>query len=381
MVFVIRLSKKNTSQYYRGMNLISTSNLLYRIKSNATILATIAILSATTLTAVGMSYGMYHDTNKAVNHYNPFSYIYWSNAERDQKVNQAIARHPQNKLLHSLKIEFISADLRLPGPFNTHLAVVAESSYNNAAQIKGWEKVDINKQKEAVLVASNYDVKEDFNHQTIPVEFYDKSKKELYIIGFRPYKFTNNSNTTTTLVIRDEAYKELAKTQKPNSLRALIVDNQKESQALTAELGKVLPPYTWDSYYSKYMWNMEQRGMLMFIGGFLGLVILLATGSIIYFRQLNEAQKEKLNYQILRNIGVSRKEICASVSKQVLFIFLFPLLAGIAHSWVALMALADLLSTSLIVPTIITIAIYMIIYIIYYRLTVNSYNRIVNQES
>ncbi|MEN6461420.1 MAG: ABC transporter permease, partial [Syntrophomonas sp.] len=51
MVFVIRMSKKNLSRYYQGMNLISTSNFMYRIKSNATLLATIAILCATTLTA------------------------------------------------------------------------------------------------------------------------------------------------------------------------------------------------------------------------------------------------------------------------------------------------------------------------------------------
>ena len=159
------------------------------------------------------------------------------------------------------------------------------------------------------------------------------------------------------------------------------MDNQKESQVLTAELGKSLPEYTWNSYYSEYMRNMEQGGMLMFIGGFLGLVILLATGSIIYFRQLNEAQKEKLNYKILRNIGVSRSEIHTSIRKQLLYVFLFPLLVGIAHSWVALMALADLLVTNLVTSTIVTIVVFTVIYFIYYLLTVNSYNRIVNSES
>lgn len=377
MVFVIRLSKKNTSQYYRGMNLISVSNLLYRIKSNATLLATIAILSATTVTAMGMSYGIYYDINNAVNHHNPFSYVYWSNADRDQKVNQALLQYPQNQLLHSVEIEFISTRGSLPG-LNTRFALISESNYNELAQIKGWDKVNMSKQEDAVIVHSDYDFRGDFVDKTVLLELDDKSKPEFLIVDRRPYKLTNNSNTWTSLVLKDEAYEQLSKAEKPNSLRALIVDNQKDSQALTAELGRILPAYTWNSYYSEYMLNMEQRGMLMFIGGFLGLVILLATGSIIYFRQLNEAQKEELNYQILRNIGVSRNEIHASIRKQLLYVFLFPLIVGIAHSWVALMALANLLVTNLVISTIITIAVYTLIYLIYYQLTVNSYNRIVN---
>lgn len=380
MIFMIRLSKKNTAQYYQGMNLISISTLLYRIKSNATLLATIAILSATTLTAMGMSYGIYHDINKSVNHHNPFSYVYWSNADRDQKVNQVLAKYPQNQLLHSVEIGFISAWGRIPG-FNTHLVLVSESNYNELAQIKGWEKVKISKQEDAVMIHSDYDFRGNFTDKKVILKLDDKSQPAFHIADRLPYKLTNNSNTWVSLVLSDDAYAQLAKVQKPNLLRVLMVDNQKESRQLTAEIEKTLPDYTLNSYYSEYIRNMEERGMLMFVGGFLGLVILLATGSIIYFRQLNEAQKEKLNYQILRNLGLSRSEIHASIRKQLLYVFLFPLIVGIAHSWAALMSLANLMATNLVISTIITITVYTFIYLIYYFLTVNSYNRIVNSDS
>jgi len=380
MVFVIRLSRKNTSSYYQGMNLISTSNLLYRIKSNATLLATIAILSATTLTAMGMSYGIYHDINKSMNLHNPFSFVYWNNASRDQKVNQALARYPQNPLLHAVEIGFISARGTLPG-MNIQLALIPESKYNEIAQIKGWDEVNISKPEDAVIVHSDYDFKGKFVGKKVSLELEDNTKSEFHITARRHNKLTNNTNTWTALVLRDEVYEHLAQAQKPYSLRALVVRNQKNSKELTAELGKILPQYSWNSYYSEYMRNMEERGMLMFVGGFLGLVILLATGSIIYFRQLNDAQKEKLNYQILRNIGVSRSEINASIRKQLLYVFLFPLLLGIAHSWAALMSLAHLMLTSLVTSTIITIAVYTLVYLFYYLLTVKSYNRIVNPEN
>lgn len=206
----------------------------------------------------------------------------------------------------------------------------------------------------------------------------EENRLEFHITDRRPYKLTNNSNTWSSLVLSDAAYEQLTQAQEPGSLRVLMVDDHKNSQALTAELQSTLPAYSWNSYYSEYMRNMEQRGMMMFIGGFLGLVFLLATGSIIYFRQLNEAQKEKLNYQILHNIGLSRSETHAAISRQLFYVFLFPLMIGIAHSWAALMSLADLLVTNLVVSTIITIVIFTVIYFIYYLMTVKAYDQIVN---
>lgn len=379
IVFVIRRSRKNTKRYYQGLNLISISNLLYRIKSNATLLATIAILNATTLTAMGMSYGIYQDINKAMAHHNPFSYVYWNDDSRDQQVDRILARYPQNQLLDSAEISFIPA-LGIIHDDRIHFSVVPESDYNELARIKGWETVNITGQQEAVIVYSDYDTREDYVNKEVSLALDEQKRQEFFITDRRPYKLTNNSNTWRTLVLNDSAYEQLTKAQEPGSLRVLMVADQKNSQALTAELQSTLPAYSWNSYYSEYMRNMEQRGMMMFIGGFLGLVFLLATGSIIYFRQLNEAQKEKRNYQILRNIGLSRREVHTAISKQLLYVFLFPLMVGIAHSWAALMALADLLVTDLVVSTIVTIVVFTVIYFIYYLMTVKSYDRIVNSE-
>ena len=61
-VFVLKRARNNKSAFYNGMNMVTTSQLLYRIKGNAKSLATIAILSAVTLTAVGTSVTMYYNT-------------------------------------------------------------------------------------------------------------------------------------------------------------------------------------------------------------------------------------------------------------------------------------------------------------------------------
>ncbi|EUJ21384.1 FtsX-like permease family protein [Listeria aquatica] len=104
---------------------------------------------------------------------------------------------------------------------------------------------------------------------------------------------------------------------------------------------------------------------------------LAATGCIIYFKLLTEAYSDRETYVILKKIGVTRKEIRFSIARQVLIIFLIPLVLGIMHSSVALLCLANLIEVDLTRPVILTTVIYTLMYIIYYLLTVNSYTNIV----
>ncbi len=122
---------------------------------------------------------------------------------------------------------------------------------------------------------------------------------------------------------------------------------------------------------------MKGTGVLLFIGMFIGLVFLAATGSIIYFKQLTEAYNDIATYDILKKIGLDRKEIRKTIAKQVLVIFLIPLILGIMHSSVALVALANLLQMNIILAASISTGAFTLMFIAYYFLTVNTYTNIV----
>ncbi len=47
------------------------------------------------------------------------------------------------------------------------------------------------------------------------------------------------------------------------------------------------------------------KGLFIFIGGFLGLVFLMATGSIIYFKQISKLNKNAKRFEVLRKLGFS----------------------------------------------------------------------------
>lgn len=77
---------------------------------------------------------------------------------------------------------------------------------------------------------------------------------------------------------------------------------------------------------------------------------------------------------------VSRKEIRNSIAKQVLFAFALPLAVGILHSAMMLRVLAsiNLIEGLFAAPILIAVGAYILIYLVYFALTVNSYKRIVS---
>jgi putative ABC transport system permease protein len=135
------------------------------------------------------------------------------------------------------------------------------------------------------------------------------------------------------------------------------------------------------TYYYQYRQGLESAGMNIFTLRFLALVFLAATGCMIYFKQLTDAHVDKSRYEILREIGVSRKEIRATVAKQTLFVFMLPLILGVLHSVMILKALTTvhLIGGNLIVPILTSIIAYAAIYLNYYFLCVSSFNLIVNR--
>ncbi|WP_180320521.1 hypothetical protein [Shouchella patagoniensis] len=66
-----------------------------------------------------------------------------------------------------------------------------------------------------------------------------------------------------------------------------------------------------------------------------------------------------------------------SIRHQVGMIFMAPLLLGLLHGGVALLAFSNLLQMNLWVPIFIWMAAYTVIYLVYYFVTIRSFKKIV----
>jgi bacitracin transport system permease protein len=125
---------------------------------------------------------------------------------------------------------------------------------------------------------------------------------------------------------------------------------------------------------------LELWGNVIFITAFLGLAFLLATGSILYFKQMSDAEDERESYTVLRKIGFTKSEIMKGIYMKQAFNFGVPLLIGLLHSYFAVKSGWMLFGTELTTPLIITMSIYALLYSVFALLSITYYRKVVNES-
>ncbi|MCU5314532.1 ABC transporter permease [Bacillus cereus] len=398
-VFILKRARNNKSAFYNGMNMVTTSQLLYRIKGNAKSLATIAILSAVTLTAVGTSVTMYYNTFTQSKVASPYSYSYEKKDEAlDKKVNEILAGEKKNHpVTYESELEMIPVKGTFKGEradqvLNTHYNVtkryqlISQSNFNTIAKHLDIDPVNLSA-NEAFVYDSLYIEKLDFgplytgNTAVFPV---GNESKELKIKGVNSRSVTNLNELF--VIVPDQTYEQAKQVNETRTVKNIDVKGERNSKELTAKLASVMPAgeseilKPFHDFYTGFQMGLETTGLMMFIGLFLGLVFLLATGSIIYFKQLTEASADRDRYVVLHKVGVTKQEMKKAIAKQVSFIFAIPLVIGILHSLFALKGLGNILPYEIMIPLLISIGVYGVIYIGYYFLTVRSYYKIVSAK-
>ena len=131
---------------------------------------------------------------------------------------------------------------------------------------------------------------------------------------------------------------------------------------------------------------MGLYGGIFFLGVFLGVLFLMATVLIIYYKQISEGYDDKERFAVLQKVGMRPEEIRASIRSQVWTVFFLPLLTAGIHLCAAfpmisrLLALMNLTNTWLYVGcTLVCYLIFAAGYLFIYLLTAKTYYRIVSK--
>ncbi len=361
LVYVLNLLKKSKSWAWKGLNLMTSSQLLYRIRGNAKTLTIIATLSATTITAGGAIFGTYYNTEKSVEENIPFSFM-WEGEEQD--IDTEIVEDA---------VSFEAKDIVVPGEtYDQSYYVIDEETFMKLTEALGWDvgNVDL-EQDEAVMIDPYFDERWKDKVDTVEIDDDEKTVDQFYE---KPL-FNAPTLPGTVLVVDDASFQEL---DGENAIyQAVQTANYKDHLELSKELEAKTERFS--SAVQSYQDSIEASGAMLFVGSFLGLVFLVATGSIIFFKMMTEAEEDKDKYAVLYKIGVSKKEMKKTIRYQVGLIFLAPLMLGLTHGTVALMAFSNLLQMNLWEPVIIWMAAYTMIYILYYVITVRGFNKTITQ--
>ena len=420
-ITVLKIMKNNKNFYYKPKNFISVSGLLYRMKRNAVGLANICILSTMVLVTMGSTSALYAGMEKSYNERFPRQLMvagYNSTSEKLKKIEnnaKLSAKEAGTEVEDMVSYSSLPMVGRLvEDKFNFESNVGVDLSNVKmivVLELKDYNKTaNKNKTLESNEVLLHIDKKGNYNHNNISLNGSDyKIKEKLSEFPGAIGSAAANIIDTYYVVVKDEkevtklatkltelSSKELEKrgisiesgTPTLQNYAAFnIKDTTKEAKVI--ENFKKLEEGESVSIEGKEENRLTFRGVFasfLFIGVFISFIFVISQVVIMYYKQISEGYEDKGNFEIMRKVGITDKQIKQSIRSQVLLIFFSPLIIATLHTIVAYPFIEKILRLFLITDSSIflqalavTIVVFAIFYLIVYAITSKIYYRIIKE--
>ncbi|WP_214767120.1 MULTISPECIES: ABC transporter permease [unclassified Exiguobacterium] len=391
-IFLLRVLSKQ-ARHFEGTNLILHGQLLSRVKSNAVMLSTITVITAVTLTTVGTATSIYYFIDRTVEQQMPYSLSVASKRpEAEQLIKESNQTIEQRTMVNVKNVDHQMEEL--PNPlyltkyYRTYamdgskgqFSYINYSDYRRLAKANGKRVLPEPQQGEAIVLETfkGNDLLQERVKSPVGIKIND-IHSSFRITGETDLPIAQlYEKQRLAFVVSDDAFAMMPE-------RAWMLTNYQFSDERTDDglMKKLEALYgkqaetDMAAYYPVYAITTATTGLLAFAAGFLGLVFLLATGSIIYFKMLAEAEESKHRFAIIQKVGVAQGEQVSIIRRLVGFVFSLPYLLGLIHSIFAMQVLQKLLNYNIVMPTVLAIGCYTVVYLVYYIMTVRAYRRIV----
>lgn len=412
-IAALKLLRRNKAYYYQTKHFISVSGMIYRMKQNAAGLASICILSTMVLVMVSTTTALYAGMNEMFSWYTrDFRVRAYTDSESGGYTPSAPSRLILSQQGYAPLDEQVYSSLSFAtvrdgeGGFTfvpQDDANAMEASVDDIMQFTMLTLADYNllvknayelAQGEVLLAAARGT--DDFDQPQLRVfglefdvaanvaapDIYaaDYMGTELYyLIVPDAHTFWQIANLEIQFYGNNATYVE--------NVYAFNVDadaSVDEQAALRTDLlaqGSVSVSCT----ALDKQGAQEFYGSFFFLGIFLGLLFLMATAMIIYYKQISEGYDDRARFELMQKVGMTADEIRSAVRSQVLTVFFFPLvMAGVhivfAFKMIAmLMSLLQLTNTTLFaLTTVVCFFAFAAVYALIYAITARSYYRIVS---
>lgn len=418
-IFVLKSIKRNRNSFYRPVNFISVSGMLYRMRANAMGLASVCVLLTGIMIAGASGLTIYRGIEALVGGSMKNEYAIEgqkirsssSEAEVEEELSRLSAivqktESSEDKIGRiDTSVQFFAAVIQkgsqiLPmTPENqkdmsltsgTFLEVQTVSDYNRIHQTAltlGPDEVymtsnseEMQKHSSLELVETKYTVKplDDKVSSRIAVEMYlilvpDYETLQRfgdYYVMIRPGEEKAADSEFSLSIGWDMAQssEDYAKSAE-SILRAEGIEGQIQSKEKIRSF------------------IYELNGSFVFLGLLISLMLLTGTTLITYYKQITEGHEDRGNIQIMKKVGLPDDLIKKTSNRQVVWLFALPLLVALLHTVVAskilfrmlgLFGIRDwsfyLVSLGMILVSIV------IVYLFVYRLTSKEYYRIVTES-
>lgn len=375
-VYVIRVLKKKDTVFFNKTNLLTISELAYRMKDNATMFFMLAIVSAVAFTGIGTCLAM---GNKGLTEMiNPFAFTYTSLGENPQEGEHI------TEIKKQLTRSNFSYQVAVTNPKFTenNLVLIKVSEYNKFAKIFGYEMEKIDNDQEAIIVPSIISQKEKYARGKDIPEKIDVVQENLEMsLGVKkavPYIVLPNT-IGAIIVVSDSLYDTIPnrKTEDDSyvmkSQYGFVVENWEKSRVVTKKLeatmgnnNSVQAHHYFKALYSEWIFSKQENGILLIVSVLVGIVFFTFMTSLLYFRLYADLEREQQQYEMIAKVGLSRRELKKIVTRQLTLMFFLPLIIAIIHSGVAFIALQQLIDFSVLKMSILIILAFISIQSVYF---------------
>ncbi|MBZ9608901.1 ABC transporter permease [Clostridium estertheticum] len=357
-------------------NLLVLSSVQHKFTSYRSVIYLVLILASAAITLISMTYSMYGTIEKNVNMEYPYDISFIENTVlnkiSDQELKNIVKASggeiKQHKLLESINLMDYRAYEGKVMTYARNIAVISESNYNNHmctnVVVNNGELVQVinspasNKYKGSDIII-NFNklykqeeqiakLKQDINVRiedflaTMDKDSYiyvNKSKKK-YIEGLYTNKFYSlDYSRGTALIINDEVYKKIKDKLEPQVVSYDHLIKLKDSKdykcfnSILNELKKLnhgdesLKPEFKQQILEK---SIKENGFILFSSLFLGMMFLISSGVVLYFKVLTGVDEEKRRVKKLVQLGMTDREVSKVLTKELTIIFFTPVVLDVS---------------------------------------------------
>ncbi|GAB6458817.1 TPA: FtsX-like permease family protein [Bacillus anthracis] len=364
---IIKKLKSNKKRSEKGLNAFTFAQLNFRINSLTKVLATVAMLVA--LGAGAISGGMAFKNNviKMVDGFVIYDSVVHNPTAEEKKILDDITFKEKSEYRYKVDdkyVYYVKEDLEKNRPLVKDMSnIKSMKDIVNTKKVSEELPVGAVSREMNEKGASAKELPQEWDEAFRTIEpFYVHEDHAIKIVDQKMYDTVNGKEGIVFTGKTDdfEAHKKEWK-----KLDELQLDKYKNVKAERL-----------DSKYQAYDMFYGVASGTVFMGFFLGIAFLAMMASCLMFKILSGASKDITRYQMLRKIGVRRELLTKSIYKELFLVFLFPAIVGIAHVLVGM----NIFGFILIDPYFriwVPIIIFVVIYTIYYFITVQLYKGIV----
>lgn len=412
-IVFLKMLKKNKGYYYKTKHFPTVSGMLYRMKRNAAGLASICILSTMVLVTVSTTVCLYLGSNEVIERKYPHDFTtsdYTGTDDPRIAENERIIRSTVTEngfevtaLASYRSLRFLGDrqgdTLRLTDDPDADLCLIwimdAESyrvlTGNTLVMDTGEVCIGTGKNgfgDTVNLLGSTYRARS-FDPQTLSARVPSEDTG--------PVVFVVVPDTEALLRIRDDGWESDGPSvsvttfcdfsggteQERADLGEKLIDVTARTETMDGQTFSIRRGVSKQLDRSDYL---ASYGSFFFLGMFLGLLFLLATVLIIYYKQISEGYDDRERFRIMQKVGMTKKEVRSTILSQILTVFFLPILTAAVHIAFAFPMVRQILVvfglnnvTLFSFCTLVTFLVFLLIYVAVYFLTARSYDRIVNE--